>query len=154
MKSSSLELGCPSASQDRRTLLFTRSFPSQRPVGLPRLREGPPSGFGYPLDELSVLRSLEAFSSSLRSWALAPQSFAPLGRSNRSFRISPSALVRSFQNLSALKRGLQRLDPFQKAVLLIAPPRIRSGRRLLLSRAFGSLRLSLQIEPLKCLFPT
>lgn len=135
-KSSSLELSCPSAFPDRKTLLFhpgvsTKASEMFRPTS----RKAHPQGLATLSTSFSVSRPLEASSSSQRSWAFSLQSFSPSLRSGKPFR-SPLPLLPFDPKPLGLASGLQRLSPSRKAVLLIAPQRFKSGRRHMLSWDF------------------
>jgi hypothetical protein len=114
---------------------------SRRP--LPCLRKVPPSGFGYPLDGVSSIHPGKPLSAP-NAPGLRPSK--PCSSPGVESRLSPDSLRSGAlsANLKGLRPALQRLDPPKEAVLLCAPRRFSSGRRLLLSWAFQPLRLSLK----------
>jgi hypothetical protein len=107
--------------------------------------EGSFSGFGYPLNELSVLTPSEASFSSQRSWASPFRAFLLFGdRLGRSQPNLPS--LRFLTKPLGLVSALQRVHPTEKAVPLVATQRFSPGQGLLLS---WDLRVSQALSPEK-----
>jgi hypothetical protein len=79
-----------------------------------------PTGFGYPLGDLSHSNPGKRFSASNALGVHPPELFSsPV--IERSSRISLSALALSYKTPKNLVAALQRLPPTEKAVPLIAP---------------------------------
>jgi len=138
-RSTSLELSCPSASQDSKALLFAPL--SKRPADFcPAYRKSRTQG----LATLSTASALQIPGSLFQLPTLlgfALQSFFPRGGPADSFD-STSPLLRFPIKPRSLMPALQRFPSPNEAVLLFATRRFSSGRSLLLSWAFGSLGFS------------
>jgi len=149
LKSSSLELRCPSALSDRTTLLLT-------PLGAsgnryPDPRKSHPQGLAT-LSVTSVVPPLEASFSSPRSWAF-PFRALLLPRDRKGVSTSPSALALPTKTFPASIRRSDGFLPRGKPVPSFAPGTINSGRGLGSPGPFQPLRLSLPSPDLAGLSP-
>jgi hypothetical protein len=79
-----------------------------------------PSGFGYPLGDLSHFDPGKPLSAP-NALGVHPPELSSSSVIERSSRISLSALALSYKTPKNLVAALQRLDPTEKAVPLIAP---------------------------------
>jgi hypothetical protein len=137
--STSLELLCPSAFQDLKTLLCAPL--SKRPAGIcPAHRKCRTQGLAT-LSTVSALQTRGSLFQPPTLLGFTLQSFFPLGEPDEPFG-SNVPLLRFLTKPGSLVPALQRFDSPQEAVLLFATRRFSSGRSPLLSWAFRPLRLS------------
>jgi len=112
----------------------------------PACEESHASGFGYPLAVSQTPYPSEASFSSQHSWASPFRAFFLPSDRSEGFP-SPLRSCALLQNHYDLVPALQRLAPTEKAGLLLAPQRFRSGRNLSCSPGLSNLSGSPSANP-------